>query len=43
MPSVTVLLENNAKTAFYINRISVMPCLKQYKIKLTILAKRDSI
>lgn len=42
MPHLTVL-ENNAKIAFYVNRISIKPCMEQYTVKLTLLAKRDSI
>lgn len=31
------------KIASYVNRISIKPCMEQYTVKLTLLAKRDSI
>lgn len=42
MTHLTVF-ENNAKIAFYVNRISIKLCMEQYTVKLTLLAKRDSI
>lgn len=43
MPHLTVVLENNAKIAFHVNRIRLRHCMEQYAVKLTLLAKRDSI